>query len=1242
MRGVLVLLLLLLTMGFGFCATTVEIDVSTASGTGACTSGTYPTCIQTDDGVTYQVDQGENMQVTAFNVAGQPGTVSGVVLHTRYLVQGGYNGNNFIQWSLDGGTNWNNSDQQPANGNAEADRSYSLPTISWADVGNLDIRFVNNDGGGNDYVRFDRVWLAVTYTVCGDAVCEGTETYSSCPADCCQSDGTSTTDTTCHSECNGINGATVSVNCNSVVVSTCADLTGYCSSTCAFTQCAGSEANCFCSGGACSSCSAGNYCSSYACPACSTTCDGVCQDSACFGTDPDCNVAGGLQACCGNSACDGSDTASNCPSDCCDADCTAATDSTCYSACQGYNGCAFADGTAQSVCNNQAFGSTVCYNTESTVLCCEASSSACAGCTDCSGGSCSTNDNTECSNSEASCYCSGTCQSCSSGNYCSAYACLTCSTTCNGVCSDSACFLTDPDCDVSGGATLSCCGNSVCASGESCSADCATETHCSDSVDNDNDGDTDSNDPDCANCGDASCTAGETYSSCPADCCESDGTGASDTICHSVCTGYNSASVSSQCNSIDVGSGSACSGTAGSCSTSCAYTACSGTEGNCYCAGGSCTSCNSNFYCTSAPVCTSCSTVCNALCLDSACYGADPDCDATGSATLACCGNSKCEGGSSESCSNCAADCGLCPTTTAGVCGNGLCEGNYNATYSESCSSCSSDCGACPITTAGVCGNGLCEGNYNATYSESCSNCITDCGICAGGTGLGACGNSVCETGENIGNCPSDCSPSSITIEMLSPAGASTYVFGEVINARVNVTYDVGIKGVNAAASITTPVGTFSMVDPDNDGVYEVNITVPANASVGAWSLDVIAKKGITGAVSRSVIIINELKASVSTDKSLYIKNNRIFVSGNVTNARGELFNSIVNISVNNEVITVNALNGLFNVSYLTNILDPSGEWLINVNVFDSYGNNGASSVNIAIASPAEGSYLTVNVVSPVQGFVRRGSEVGITIDLLLNDIKTGNAIVIFRKPDGQYGNLTEIESGRYSGTYVVPLSAPIDKWVLEVIASKDSLNGVGKVNMYIQSGVINLNVKQPTKSVVSVGETVRIEVDASYSDGTPVELPEITASVLNETVILSRVSAGVYAVNYVVGENVNEFGIDLSVLDETNNSGSVFISLSVSGVSVEHYFRKYWYITYPIIAGGVSAVVFFSLRFMRTEALTLLNKKKDELINLKKKTQESYYIDKSINKEQLSELSLKYDKELENINRKIKERKKK
>ncbi|MDI6826827.1 MAG: hypothetical protein QMD36_06660 [Candidatus Aenigmarchaeota archaeon] len=41
---------------------------------------------------------------------------------------------------------------------------------------------------------------------CGDGSCNGAETYSSCPQDCCQSDCTATYDSICHSQCNGYNG----------------------------------------------------------------------------------------------------------------------------------------------------------------------------------------------------------------------------------------------------------------------------------------------------------------------------------------------------------------------------------------------------------------------------------------------------------------------------------------------------------------------------------------------------------------------------------------------------------------------------------------------------------------------------------------------------------------------------------------------------------------------------------------------------------------------------------------------------------------------------------------------------------------------------------------------------------------------------------------------------------------------------------------------------------------------------
>ncbi|NOR85699.1 hypothetical protein GQ473_06290 [archaeon] len=63
-------------------------------------------------------------------------------------------------------------------------------------------------------------------------------------------------------------------------------------------------------------CFGDNYDGSFPCSACSTICDGVCSSSACFGTDPDCSLTGGLQSCCGNNECDVGETYSSCSTDC--------------------------------------------------------------------------------------------------------------------------------------------------------------------------------------------------------------------------------------------------------------------------------------------------------------------------------------------------------------------------------------------------------------------------------------------------------------------------------------------------------------------------------------------------------------------------------------------------------------------------------------------------------------------------------------------------------------------------------------------------------------------------------------------------------------------------------------------------------------------------------------------------------------------------------------------------------------
>jgi lysophospholipase L1-like esterase len=80
---------------------------------------------------------------------------------------------------------------------------------------------------------------------------------------------------------------------------------------------------------------------------------------------------------------------------------------------------------------------------------------------------------------------------------------------------------------MTGGGSGSYCGDGTCDPGEdqcNCAGDCgpppSSEANCSDGIDNDCDGDTDSADSDCAavGCGDSVCDPGEDCNTCPADC----------------------------------------------------------------------------------------------------------------------------------------------------------------------------------------------------------------------------------------------------------------------------------------------------------------------------------------------------------------------------------------------------------------------------------------------------------------------------------------------------------------------------------------------------------------------------------------------------------------------------------------------------------------------------------------------------------------------------------------------------
>jgi len=87
-------------------------------------------------------------------------------------------------------------------------------------------------------------------------------------------------------------------------------------------------------------------------------------------------------------------------------------------------------------------------------------------------------------------------------------------------------------------------------------------------------------------------------------------------------------------------------------------------------------------------------------------------------------------------------------------------DGNCTSEYGETCSSCPEDCGSCITTTAPSIGGGGRVITTSSTSSTTPSTTIIKAIIPSTTTKIlpeMICGNRVCETGENCGNCLKDC-----------------------------------------------------------------------------------------------------------------------------------------------------------------------------------------------------------------------------------------------------------------------------------------------------------------------------------------------------------------------------------------------------------------------------------------------------------------------------------------------------
>jgi hypothetical protein len=119
--------------------------------------------LEMDDSRAYGVHKGYTMSLDTFDTLTQVDPVESALLVIEYWVEdAGYGGFNSVEWRLDGGI-WastgitpTSSDLMPQIGTVDL---YAAGVDTIDKITNLDIRFINDDGGADQQVNFDYIWV---------------------------------------------------------------------------------------------------------------------------------------------------------------------------------------------------------------------------------------------------------------------------------------------------------------------------------------------------------------------------------------------------------------------------------------------------------------------------------------------------------------------------------------------------------------------------------------------------------------------------------------------------------------------------------------------------------------------------------------------------------------------------------------------------------------------------------------------------------------------------------------------------------------------------------------------------------------------------------------------------------------------------------------------------------------------------------------------------------------------------
>jgi hypothetical protein len=372
---------------------------------------------------------------------------------------------------------------------------------------------------------------------------------------------------------------------------------------------------------------------------------------------------------------------------------------------------------------------------------------------------------------------------------------------------------------------------------------------------------------------------------------------------------------------------------------------------------------------------------------------------------------------------------------------------------------------------------------------------------------------------------------------------------------------------------------------------------------------------------------------TVSADKGEYLKGETIIVSGEC-----DADVEVRMLSAKRMVFEGNAecRDHAFELSYEIAFSDPAGAWNIAVSSGDR-----DETERVIVKPVRESQFFIITFLSPSREIYARGEDLNMSVRVTDAGEEVESASVFTWGALGEKMELAYLGEGIYFLHYSIPPDAPTGQWNVVVTAEKNAgertFGGENSKILSIEKALIPIAFAKPAVKSVQAGETLEIEVKATYPNGSLLRSPSAALSFDGRTCEMHDNNNGFFACSLEVEAaqaGVRQILVEIS--DEFGNTGKSGMDITV-GIGAASVLLGILPAAVVLLAAAFAAWFFALPRMRQKRESRFLGKEGKELEAKIRKLQEDYFEKGSVGKEEYRRRIAGLEAELEEVKKKLK-----